>query len=69
MPPVDAAAELPDRNCAQGAEELYSRIKLSVEQGMAEAQQDRQADPERDLGKRLMGQVQRMLPSSELLQD
>ena len=69
MPAVDAAAELPDRNNVEGAEALYSRIKLSVEQGMAEAQQDRQVDPERDLGKRLMGQVQRILPSWELLQD
>lgn len=68
MPAVDAAVELPNRTDAAGAEALYSRIKLSVEQGLAEAQQDREADPERDLGKRLVGQVQRILPSWELLQ-
>ena len=67
MPAVDAKAELPDRNNAAAAEALYNRIKQTVEQGMNEAQQDRQADPERDLGKRLMGQLQRVLPSWELL--
>lgn len=68
MPAVDAQTELPDRDNAADAEALYSRIKQSVEQGIWEAQQDREADPERDLGQRLMGQVQRILPSWELLQ-
>ena len=67
MPAMDAQAELPDRSSAAAAESLYSKIKQSVEQGLAEAQQDREADPERSFGKRLVGQVQRVLPSWELL--
>ena len=69
MPPVDAAAELPDRTETAAAEELYRRIKASVQQGITQAQQDRQADPERQLGKRLLGQVQRIVPSWELLRN
>lgn len=67
MPPVDAQAELPDRRDSAAAEALYGRIKATVEQGIQQALQDRQADPERQLGKRLLGQVRRVVPSWELL--
>lgn len=69
MTPVDAQAELPDQKDSAAAEALYSSIKAAVEQGIQQALQDRQADPERQLGKRLLGQVQRVVPSWELLRD
>ena len=69
MPPVDAQVELPDRSGTAGAGGLYGKIKATVEQGIRQAQQDREADPERQLGKRLLGQVQRVVPSWELLAD
>ena len=69
MPPVDAQAELPDRKDSAAAVALYGRIKASVEQGIQQALQDRQTDPERQMGKRLLGQVQRVVPSWELLRD
>ena len=69
MTPVDAQAELPDQKDSAAAEALYGSIKGSVEQGIQQALQDRQADPERQLGKRLLGQVQRVVPSWELLRD
>lgn len=69
MPPVDAQAELPDRKDSAAAVALYGRIKASVEQGIQQALQDQQTDPERQMGKRLLGQVQRVVPSWELLRD
>ena len=67
MPPVDAQAELPDRTDTAATLALYNRIKATVEQGIQQAQQDRATDPDRQLGKRLLGQVQRVVPSWELL--
>lgn len=69
MPPVDAQAELPDRTDTAAAEALYGRIRATVEQGIQQALQDRQADPERQLGKRLLGQARRVVPSWDLLTD
>ena len=69
MTPVDAQAALPDRTDAAAAEALYCQIKGSVEQGLQQAQMDRKADPERQFGKRVVGQVQRVVPSWELLRD
>lgn len=69
MPPVDAQAKLPDRTDAAATLALYSRIKATVEQGIQQALQDRAVDPERQLGKRLLGQVQRVVPSWELLNE
>lgn len=69
MPPVDAQAELPDRTDSAAALALYGRIKSSVEQGIQQGLQDRQVDPERQLSKRLLGQVQRVVPSWDLLRD
>ncbi len=69
MTPVDAQAELPDRTDAAAAEALYRQIKASVQQGIHQAKMDREADPERQLGKRLLGQFQRVVPSWELLRD
>ena len=67
MPPVDAAAALPDRSDTAAAQKLYQQIKRTVEQGIQQTLQDREADPERDLGRRLFRQVQRVVPSFELL--
>ena len=69
MTPVDAQAALPDRTDTVAAEALYQQIKLSVQQGIQETLRDREADPERQLGKRLVGQLQRIVPSWELLRD
>ena len=69
MPPVDAAAALPDRSDTAAANELYQQIKGTVEKGIQQTLQDREADPERELGKRLARQVQRVVPSFELLMD
>lgn len=67
LPPVDASAALPDRSDTAAAVDLYHQIKHTVEQGIRQTLQDREIDPERDLGKRLLRQVQRVVPSWELL--
>jgi hypothetical protein len=69
MTPVDAQAALPDRTDNAAADVLYRQIKATVEEGIRQAQMDREMDPERQLGKRLLGQIQRVVPSWELLKD
>ncbi|KAA6424452.1 MAG: hypothetical protein FRX49_05664 [Trebouxia sp. A1-2] len=69
MTPVDAQAVLPDRTDNAAADVVYRQIKATVEEGIRQAQADREVDPERQLGKRLLGQVQRVVPSWELLKD
>ncbi|KAL0028357.1 hypothetical protein WJX77_001655 [Trebouxia sp. C0004] len=69
MTPVDAQAALPDRTDSAAADALYRQIKATVQEGIRQAQTDREMDPERQLGKRLLGQIQRVVPSWDLLKD
>ncbi|DBB07863.1 TPA: hypothetical protein ACH3X3_009263 [Trebouxia sp. C0006] len=69
MMPVDAQAALPDRTDNAAADVVYRQIKATVQEGIRQAQADREMDPERQLGKRLLGQIQRVVPSWELLKD
>ena len=69
MTPVDASAALPDCSDTPAAQALYQQIKLTVEQGIQKTLQEREMDPERELGKRLMRQVQRVVPSWALLKN
>ena len=44
------------------------QVKGSIEQGLRELLQEREVDPERELGPRVLGQAARFLPAFDLLQ-
>ena len=68
MPPVAAADVLASLDNEDSCMATYLDVKSSIEQGIKELLQEREVDPERELGPRILGQAARYLPAFDLLQ-
>ena len=68
MPPVAAADVLASLDNEDSCMATYLDVKNSIEQGIRELLQEREIDPERELGPRILGQAARYLPAFDLLQ-
>lgn len=68
MPPVAAADVLRSLDNEDSCMDVYQEVKCSIEQGIRELLQEREVDPERNLGPRILGQAARSLPAFDLLQ-
>ncbi len=67
MPPIETTEEDLDVGDAAACMELYTRVRCQVEQGIAELQREQAADPERNLGPRLLAQASRLMPAFDLI--
>jgi hypothetical protein len=67
MPPVDPAESLCSIDDPGACKATYAEVRASVEAGIQQLLAERAADPERDLGPRLLGQASRLLPALELV--
>ena len=68
MPPVEAADVLCSLDNEDSCMDTYQQVKTSIEQGLQELLREREIDPERELGPRILGQAGRFLPAFDLLQ-
>ncbi len=68
MPPIEAANVLCSLDNEDSCMDTYQQVKCSIEQGIQELLQEREVDPERELGPRILGQAARFLPAFDLLQ-
>jgi len=68
MPPIEAANVLCSLDNEDSCMDTYQQVKCSIEQGIQELLREREVDPERELGPRVLGQAARFLPASDLLQ-
>ena len=68
MPPIEAANVLCSLDNEDSCMDTYQQVKCSIEQGIQELLQEREVDPERELGPRILGQAARLLPAFDLLQ-
>ncbi|CAL8466723.1 g6259 [Coccomyxa elongata] len=67
MAPIDPNEDLCSLDDMDACMETYERVRHSVEDGIQQLLAEREVDPERDLGPRLLGQAARFLPAFELL--
>ncbi|BDA40991.1 probable acyltransferase-like protein At1g54570, chloroplastic [Coccomyxa sp. Obi] len=67
MAPIDPNEDLCSLDDMDACMGTYERVRHSVEDGIQQLLAEREVDPERDLGPRLLGQAARFLPAFELL--
>ena len=67
MAPIDPNNEMCSIDDEDACMSAYGKVRGSVEAGIQQLLAEREVDPERDLGPRLLGQAARFLPAFELL--
>ena len=67
MAPIDPNGEMCSIDDEAACMSAYEKVRGSVEAGIQQLLAEREVDPERDLGPRLLGQAARFLPAFELL--